>query len=121
MKSCISGFIFSIFLQELMPPSKVTAVSLSKFLRLGRPGLAVSWNATESVLDISRYRIQYKRSGSVFWGSEAATAGSPPTTFAILVALDTGTNYTVRVCATSAIGDGEWSEEQTERTLRCEF
>ena len=79
----------------------------------------VSWVTPESVVDISRYRIQYKKSGAIFWGSEAS--GSPPANTVILVALDVGTNYTVRVCATSSVGDGEWSEEQTERTLRCEF
>ena len=79
----------------------------------------VSWDTPESVVDISRYRIQYKRSGAIFWGSEASA--SPPVNTVILVALDVGTNYTVRVCAISSVGDGEWSEEQTERTLRCEF
>ena len=112
---------FFNFLQVLDPPAQVTGVSLSKFLRLGRPGLAVTWTEPKSLVDISRYRIQYKRSGSYFWGSEAATAGSPPAIFTILVSLDVGTNYTVRVCATSVVGDGEWSEEETERTVRCEF
>ena len=81
----------------------------------------VTWDAPESCVNISRYRIQYKRSRSIFWGSEAVTAGSPPATFAILVALDVGTNYTVRVSATFSVGDGGWSEEVTERTLRSEF
>ena len=111
---------FFNFLQVLEPPAQVTGVSLSKVLRLGRPGLAVTWTAPQSDVTISRYRIQYKRSGTVFWGSESTIAGSPPTTFAILVSLDVGTNYTVRVGATSVVGDGEWSEEEIERTLRCE-
>ena len=99
----------------------MTGVSLSKCLRLGRPCLLVTWTAPQSDVTISRYRIQYKRSGTVFWGSEAATAGSPPATFTILVALEVGTNYTVRVCATSVVGDGGWSEEETKRTLRREL
>ena len=107
-------------LQGLKPPSQVTGVSLSKCLRLGSPCLLVIWDTPESVLTISRYRIQYKRSGTVFWGSEAVTGGLHPANFTLLVSLDVGTNYTVRVCATSASGHGEWSEEQTERTLRCE-
>ena len=112
---------FFYFLQELDPPAQVTGVSLSKFLRYGIPGLAVSWKVPESVVAISRYRIQYKRTGSYFWGSEAVTAGSPPATFAILVTLEVGTNYTVRVCATSVVGDGEWSKEETNRTLSREL
>ena len=81
----------------------------------------VTWDAPQSDVTISRYRIQYKRSGTVFWGSESTIAGSPPVTFTILVALEVGTNYTVRVCATSVVGDGEWSKEETKRTLRCEL
>ena len=115
------AFNHCISFQGLEPPYQVTGVSLVKCLRLGRPCLVVTWHAPESSMDINRYRIQYKRSGAISWGSEAVTAGSPPATFTILVTLDVGTNYTVRVCATSASGDGEWSEEQTERTFRCEF
>ena len=105
-------------MQGLKPPSQVTGVSLSKNLRRGRPCLIVSWTAPQSDLPISRYRIQYKRTWSVFWGSEAATAGSPPPTVVTLISLAVGTNYTVRVSATSPNGRGEWSEEQTERTYR---
>ena len=99
----------------------MTGVSMSRLMRLGRPCLNVTWTAPQSDATISRYRIQYKRTGTVFWGSESTAAGSPPPTFVILVALDVGTNYTVRVCATSPSGDGAWSTEDTERTFRCEF
>ena len=81
----------------------------------------VRWSATQSDAPLSRYRIQYKRAGTIFWGSETATAGSPPLTKVTLISLAVGTNYTVRVSATSPNGRGEWSEEQTERTYTCKF
>ena len=108
-------------MQGLKPPSQVTGVSLSKNLRRGRPSLIVSWTAPQSDAPISRYRIQYKKTGSVFWGSETVTVGSPPLTKVTLISLAVGTNYTVRVSATSPNGRGEWSEEQTERTYKCKF
>jgi len=99
----------------------VTGVSLTRYLRRGRPSLIVRWTAPQSDALISRYKIQYKRTGAVFWGSEAATVGSPPPTKVTLISLAVGTNYTVRVSATSSNGRGEWSEEQTERTYKCKF
>ncbi len=79
------------------------------------------WTAPQSDAPISRYKIQYKRTGSDFWGSEAATAGSPPPTIVTLISLAVGTNYTVRVSAASSNGRGEWSEEHTERTYGRKF
>ena len=46
---------------------------------------------------------------------------SPPATFTIVTALDAGTEYNVRVRAVSAVGAGEWSVEQTERTFNSEL
>ena len=109
------------FLQGLNPPSQVTGVSLTRYLRRGRPCLRVRWTAPQSDAPITRYRIQYKRTGTRFWGSEAATAGSPPSTIVTLISLAVGTNYTVRVSATSSNGRGDWSTEETKRTYRCEF
>jgi len=107
--------------QGLKPPSQVTGVALSKNLRRGRPSLIVTWTAPQSDAPISQYRIQYKRTGAVFWGSEAATAGPPFPTSVTLISLAVATNYIVRVRATSPAGEGIWSEEQTERTYRCKF
>ena len=108
-------------MQGLKPPSQVTGVALSKNLRRGRPSLIVSWTAPQSDAPISQYRIQYKKTGAVFWGSGTATAGSPPPTSVTLISLAVGTNYTVRVSATSPAAEGIWSAEQTERTYRCKF
>ena len=99
----------------------MTGVALSKNLRRGRPSLIVRWSAPQSDAPISRYRIQYKRTGAVFWGRETATTGSPPPTIVTLISLDVGTNYIVRVSATSPAGEGIWSAEQTEKTYRCKF
>ena len=121
--SCLCDYVHCILnsLQGVTPPSQVTGVSLTRCLRHGRPCLIVRWTAPQSDLPIIRYRIQYKRTGSVFWGSESVTAGSPPPTIVTLISLAVGTNYTVRVIATTPHGGGKWSEEQTERTYRCKF
>ena len=123
IKCCFSikHILHMLFIQGLKPPSQVTGVSLMRHLRRGRPCLIVRWTAPQSDLPISRYKIQYKRAGTIFWGSEAATAGSPPPTIVTLISLAVGTTYTVRVSATSPNGRGEWSEEQTERTYRCKL
>ena len=121
--SCLCDHMHCILnsLQGIRPPSQVTDVSLTRYLRRGRPCLRVSWTAPQSDAPISRYRIQYKRTGSVFWGSEAATVGSPPPTIVTLISLAVGTNYTVRVSAASSNGRGQWSAEEIERTYRCKF
>ena len=107
--------------QALEAPSQVIGVSLSKHLRRGRPILLVTWTAPQSDVTITWYRIQYKRSGTLFWGSQATITGSPPSTTHVLISLEPGTNYTVRMRAESALGAGVWSEEQIERTFGREF
>ena len=102
-------------------PSQVTGVSLSKHLRRGKPILLVTWTTPQSDVIINRYKIQFKRSGALFWGSQATVTGSPPSTSHVLISLEPGTNYTVRVSAESALGAGVWSEEQTKRTFASEF
>ena len=121
--SCLCDRMHCILnsLQGVTPPSQVTNVSLTRCLRRGRPCLIVRWTAPQSNLPISWFKIQYKRTGAAFWGSEAATAGPPFPTSVTLISLAIGTNYTVRVSATSSNARGEWSEAQTERTYRCKF
>ena len=102
-------------------PFQVTGVSLSKEVRLGRPTLRVTWTAPQSNLTISRYQVQYKRSREEQWGSVITIPGSPPPTSTILTGLDAGTEYSVRVIAVFAVGPGNWSVVQTERTDRSEF
>ena len=107
-------------LKDMQAPSQVTGVSLTKSVRLGKPCLIVTWTAPQSDANISRYNIQY-RSAEGFWGSKTTIPGSPPATTFTLMPLDTGTNYSVRVSAVSAIGTGVWSAEQTKETYRCEY
>ena len=102
-------------------PSQVTGVSLSKVVGLRQPALRVTWTAPQSDRTISRYKVQYRRSGDALWGSEKTISGSPPPTSTILTGLDAGIEYSVRVRAVSGVGPGNWSVVQTERTDRSEF
>ena len=96
----------------------MTGVSLSKALRQGRPTLRVDWIAPQSDVTISEYHVQYRRSGTFSWGTQATTA--PTLTSTTLTALNASTELDVRVRARSAVGNGEWSEMQTERTYSSE-
>ena len=109
---------FSASLDPLAP-SQVTGVSLSKEVRQGRPALTVSWTAPQSDVTISVYNVQYRKSGTIAWGSQVTA--TPPATSTQLPALDAGTEYDVRVRARSAAEVGEWSEVQTERTFNSKF
>ena len=86
----------------------------------GQPALHVTWTAPESDLPILRYKVEYEKSGT-FRSSESTTSGSPPATSITLTGLATGTEYSVKVRAVSALGDGEWSTVQTERAYDSEF
>ena len=94
-------------------PSRVTGAILTKTEVSGTPALRVTWTIPQSDLAISQYQVQYRRSGTTFWGSQVTISGSPPANPTILTGLDAGTEYTVRVRAVSEIGAGEWSVEQT--------
>ena len=110
-------------LHALQAPSQVTGVSLSKAVRRGKAILRVTWTTPQSDVNITRYQVQYRRNGTTFWGSEAAISGSPPATSTVLTGLDAGTEYNVRVRASTNFtdGDGEWSVVQTERTFDSKF
>ena len=51
------------------------------------------------------------------WNSAPPLSGSPPANSTILTGLHAGTEYNIRVRAVSELGGGEWSVEQTERTV----
>ena len=118
MKWCFICFVNSLHTLDLQAPSQVTGVSLSKVVRVGRPSLTVTWIAPQSDVTISEYHVQYRRSGTIAWGSQVTA--THPATSAYLPALDAGTEYEVRVRARSAAREGEWSEVQTERTFNSE-
>ena len=95
---------------------------MTKIVESGILTLMVTWTTPQSDVNISRYEVQYRRSGTTSWGSEVFISGSPSTTSTIVTGLDAGTEYNVRVRAVSAVGAaGEWSVEQTERTFDSEL
>ena len=108
-------------LPALLAPSQVTGVALVKAARQGRPALRVSWTTPQSDVTISEYQVQFRRSGTIVWDSHVTVEGSPPATFTHLAGLDPGSEYDVRVRAKSAVGEGNWSEVQTERTFNSKF
>ena len=101
-------------------PSQVTGLSLSKAVLARRPALRANWTIPQSDEPISRYILQYRIHGTVIFGSQHSVSGSPSQTTTV-VPLSAGTEYDVRVRAESAVGAGNWSAVQTERTYISEF
>ena len=99
--------------------SQVTGVTVSKAVRSGRSALKVTWTTPPSDVSISQYQVQYRRSETTSWSSAAPVSGS--TTFTYLEELVAGSEYQVQVRAMSAIGNGTWSEVQSETTYRSEL
>ena len=97
----------------------MTGVAVSKAIRSGKPALSVTWNAPQSDLPISQYQVEYRRSGTNWRVATLASPGSATST--LLEALDAGTVYEVRIRAVSAIGNGTWSEVESETTYKSEL
>ena len=122
MNNCCFISCYFTSLHVLLAPSQIINVTVSKDVREGKPILRVTWTAPQSDVNISRYRVWYKRNGTTLWSSQVTV--TPPVTTAILDkvnALLPGTAYNVRVRAESAAGDGEWSEVHTEATYNSKF
>ena len=96
-------------------PSQVTGLSLSKAVSSRLPALRANWTIPQSDEPISKYILQYRIHGTTSWGSQHDIY--PPQTSAI-VPLKAGTEYDVRV---RAVGAGNWSAVQTERTYMSEY
>ena len=94
-------------------PSQVGPPVLIKAVSSGRPALRVTWTTPSSERTITKYQVQYRRSGSTSWSTTDVT--SPPTT---LENLPGGTSYQVRVRAVSDVGSGPYSEIRTITTYR---
>ena len=101
-------------------PPKVTGVSVSKDAINGQPTLRVTWTALQNVKNLSEYRVEYRRNGTLSWEDNRVSA-QPYTTSTPLPALLPGTEYNVRMRAVSAAGEGEWSEVLTETTHNGEL
>ena len=94
-------------------PSKVIPRPvLTKVARSGRPALTVTWTAPQSDRPITKYQVQYRRSGTA-WHTKDVLSTS--TTLVYLVA---GTSYQVQVRAVSDVGAGPYSELGTQITHR---
>ena len=105
----------SPYLVLLTVPSRVNPPSLTKTVRSGKPTIRVTWNAPSSDRPITKYRVQYRISGSTSW--RGMDASSTSTT---LENLSAGTSYQVQVRAVSVIGVGSYSEIRTITTYRGE-
>ena len=114
MNAC---FILAVCI-SLTAPSRITTISLTKtMLERHKPSLTVTWTEPQSELGISNYQVEYRKSENTHWIPGPNVSRSM--TFTNLPALTAGTVYSVRVKAVSAVGDGNWSKVQTERTYKC--
>ena len=90
-------------------------------MSLRLPALRANWTIPQSDEPISQYILLYKIDGTTSWGSQRIISGSPPPNSTIVPRLAAGTEYNVRVRAVSAVGAGNWSAVQTERTYMSKF
>ena len=105
---------------SLTAPSRISTVSLTKtMLERYKPSLTVTWTKPQSDVGISNYQVEYRKSEDTHWIPGPTLSRSM--TFTNLPALTANTVYSVRVRAGSAVGDGNWSKVETERTYKCEW
>ena len=100
-------------------PSTISKVSLAFGIKRMQHVLFVNWTTPTSDVPISQYHVQYTNE-TPSWTSAVKVSVSPSAVFATLTGLNADTKYSVRVRAVSAVGSGNWSEEQTVRTYSCE-
>ena len=89
--------------------------SVTKAVSSGRPALIVTWTAPSSDRPITKYQVQYIKSGSTSWSTKDVTSTS-----STLDNLSPGTSYQVQVRAVSDVGGGQYSEIRTITTYRGE-
>ena len=113
------NFILAVCI-SFTAPSRISTVSLTKtMLERHKPSLTVTWTVPQSDVGISNYQVEYRKSEDTEWIPGPILSRSM--TFTNLPALTAGTVYSIRVRAVSAVGDGNWSNVQTERTYKCEL
>ena len=71
----------------------------------------MTWTAPQSDRPITKYQVQYRRSGTTSWITKDVTSRST-----ILGYLSPGTGYHVRVRAFSDVGAGPYSDVGTQIT-----
>ena len=94
-------------------PSQVGPPVLTKAASSGRPALGVTWTAPSSERNITKYKVQYRRSGSTSWSTKDVTSTSTT-----LENLSAGTSYQVHVRAVSDVGVGPFSVERAITTYQ---
>ena len=117
----ISCIVFCLLQKGVRVPSQVNGLSLSKAVSSRGPALRATWTTPQSDEPISQYHLQYRIHGTTSWDNQHTILGSPPHNSTIVHRLAAGTEYDVRVRAESAVGVGNWSAVQTERTYMSEF
>ena len=71
----------------------------------------MTWTAPQSDRPITKYQVQYRRSGTTSWNTKDVTSTSTT-----LGNLSAGTGYQVQVRAVSDVGAGPYSDVQTQIT-----
>ena len=92
-------------------PQKVGALVLTKVARSGRPALTVTWTAPQSDRPITKYQVQYRRTGTTSWSTRDVRTRS-----VTLENLSAGASYQVQVRAVSDVGSGPFSDVRTIST-----
>ena len=92
-------------------PGQVTGLSATSPVPLN---VTLTWVAPETGgADITYYKWQYRKEGSVTWLDGGTVSGSEHTATFSVPAADAGSEYEVRVRAANSAGDGVWSSTAT--------
>ena len=86
----------------LTKPAQVSGVTVTAL----NGSLKVSWTAVTSA---TGYKVQWKSAGEYGSTNQATPTGTSHT----IPSLTNGTQYSIRVAATNATGDGDWSSDAT--------
>ena len=96
-------------------PQKVGSPTLTKAASSGRPALTVRWTAPQSERIITKYQVQYRRTGTTSWSPKDVR---PSIRSVTLESLSPGTSYQVQVRAVSDVGSGPLSDVRAISTFR---
>ena len=86
---------------------------LTKAVRSGRPALTVTWTVPQSERPITKYQVQYSKTGTTSWSTRDVRTRS-----VTLENLSPGTSYQILVRAVSDVGSGPFSDVRTLLTYR---
>ena len=103
-----SEYLFSVVPQKVGPPV------LTKAASSGKPALTVTWTTPQSERPITKYQVQYRRTGTSSWSARDVTIRSLTLTVG---SLSPGATYHVQVRAVSDVGIGPFSDVRTLLTF----